>query len=212
MNKRYLLGTKILTAIILCFVFASTSNANTKEKEAEAVKKIENYLNSMKSMQADFIQSATNNSFAEGVIYIQKPNRLNMQYSEDAGISIIGDGKYVIYHDIDLDQTTHISYKDIPATLILGNDIKIDGKKIKASNFYSDAGTTSVTFEYGKKENISPITLVFSNSPFELKQWSTKDPQGVTVTVSLYNVKKDIKLDKNLFKFKNKKLNPLNND
>lgn len=201
---------KKFLAVLFVTLF-SVSNAYADKKNDEIIKNIEDYLNNIKTMEADFIQSATNNSFAEGKLYIKKPNKINMQYSEDAGISIIGDGKYIVYHDKELDQVTHINYKDIPATIILGNDIKIDGKKIIAKDIYQDAGITMVTFEYEASNNIPPITLVFNNKPFELKQWSTKDAKGIVVTLSLYNIKKDISLKDDLFKFKNKKLDPMAN-
>lgn len=200
---------KKILAILFVAMFC-IPNANAQVKNEEIIKKIEDYLNNIKTMEAEFIQSATNNSFAEGVLYIKKPNKINMKYSKDAGISIIGDGQYIVYHDLELDQVTHINYKDIPATIILGNDIKIDGKKIIAKDIYQDAGTTMATFEHEASNNIPPITLVFNNKPFELKQWSTKDAKGIVVTLSLYNIKKDTKLDDSLFKFKNKKLNPMN--
>ena len=179
--------------------------------QEETLQKIEKYLNGVKTLEADFVQTATNGSSAEGKLYIKKPNKLNMQYSGDAQISIIGDGKYIIYQDKELDQVTHIDYDDIPATLILGDDIKIDGKKIVASDFYQDSGMTSVTFSYPENKNINPITLIFSNKPLELKQWKVVDPQGIQVTVSLYNVKQDGTLDNKLFRFKNKGFDPLAN-
>lgn len=191
-------------------VFAQNS-ADAKKTQAESVKKIENYLNNIKTLEADFIQTASNGSSAEGKLYIKKPNKLNMEYAGDANIAIIGDGRYVIYIDKDLDQVTHINYSDIPATLILGNDIKIDGKQIAVQNFYQDSGITTVTFKYVNNPNINPITLTFNNKPFELKQWKVVDPQGIEVTVSLYNAKEDINLDNKLFRYKNKSLNPLAN-
>ena len=178
-------------------------------KNDDDLKNIEEYLNNIKTLEADFIQTASNGNNSNGKIYIQKPNKVNMQYDEATNISIIGDGKYVVYHDKDLDQVTHISYKDIPATLILGNDIKIDGKNIKATNFYKDVSTTSVVLEYVDNDNVGPITLIFNNNPFELKQWKIVDPQGVEIVLSLYNVNRDIKLDDKLFKFKDKRFNPL---
>ncbi|MBQ7304496.1 MAG: outer-membrane lipoprotein carrier protein LolA, partial [Alphaproteobacteria bacterium] len=55
--------------------------------------------------------------------------------------------------------------------------------------------------------DIGPITLVFSNSPFELKQWKIIDPQNIEVTISLFNASKDASLDEDLFKFKNPRKN-----
>lgn len=178
--------------------------------QAEALRQVETYLNSIKTLEADFVQTSSNGGTAEGKIYIAKPNKIRMEYADPTSVLIVGDGNYIVYNDKDLDQVTHIDYDDIPASLILTNDVKIDGKKIKASNFYQDAGIISVTLDYQEKGDIGPITLVFSNNPMELKQWKIVDPQNIEVKVSLYNAMQDINLDSSLFKFKDKKANPLN--
>ena len=77
------------------------------------------------------------------------------------------------------------------------------------TDFYQDSGTTIATLEYAKG-GIGPITLVFNNQPFELRQWKIVDPQSVEVTVSLYGSKTDEKLPASLFRFR-KQNNPLNN-
>ena len=92
----------------------------------------------------------------------------------------------------------------------MANDIKIDGKKVKITDFYKDAGITTVTLDYKGKGDIGPITLTFGNDPFELKQWKIVDPQSVEVTVSLYDAARDLPLDENLFKFKKGGSSPLN--
>lgn len=179
-------------------------------QKAEDLQSIESYLNNIKTMEADFVQTSSNGGTAEGKLYIAKPNKIRMEYTEPTNVLIVGDGNFIIYNDKDLDQVTHIDYKDIPASLILANDVKIDGKNIKVKNFYQDAGTTSITLDYKEKGDIGPITLIFSNNPLELKQWKIVDPQNVEVTVSLYSTQKDPALDSGLFKFKNKKSSPLN--
>ena len=49
-----------------------------------------------------------------------------------------------------------------------------------------------IGFYFEEKSDTGPITLVFSNNPFELKQWKIVDPQSVEVTLSLYDAQKDI--------------------
>ncbi len=176
-----------------------------KAQSVENLQKIENYLNNIKSLEATFVQMASNGASAEGKLFIKKPNKIRMEYAEPTNVLIVGDGNYIIYNDPDLDQVTHIDYNDIPASMILSNDVKIDGKKIKVSDFYQDSGSTSITLDYAEKGNLGPITLVFSNSPMELKQWKIVDPQSVEVSVSLYETKKDEDIDDDVFKFKNKK-------
>lgn len=200
---------KKLLGLILTLVCLS-GGAKAQELDAKKVKEIETYLNNIKTMEADFVQTASNGSSAEGKIYIAKPNKIRMEYKDPTSVLIIGDGNFIVYNDKELDQVTNIDYDDIPATLILANDIKIDGQNLKITDYYADAGSTTVTMEYPKKPDISPITLTFGNDPLELKQWRVIDPQSVEVTVSLYSAIKDAQLNDNLFKFKRAKANPLN--
>lgn len=188
-----------LTFFVLLF------SLDVRAQSSENLQKIESYLNNIKSLEATFVQMASNGATAEGRLFIKKPNKIRMEYAEPTNVLIVGDGNFIVYNDLDLDQVTHIDYEDIPASLILSNLIKIDGKDLKVLDFYQDSGSTSITLDYAKKGDIGPITLVFSNNPLELKQWKIVDPQSVEVTVSLYDIKKDIDLDDSVFKFKNKK-------
>lgn len=180
-------------------------SAAASAQTAGDIAKIEDYLNNIKTLRASFVQTASNGNTSEGKLYIAKPNKLRMEYNPPISVLIVGDGNYIIYNDKELDQVTHIDYDDIPASLILANDVKIDGKKIKVTDFYKDSGTTEIVLEYKEKDGVGPITLVFSNTPFELKQWKVVDPQSVEITVSLYNAETDAALDSSLFKFKNNK-------
>lgn len=192
MKKLY----SVLFAFALIFPFCA--KAQTKNDIA----KIENYLNSVKSLQARFVQNASNGSISEGRIIIEKPNKIRMEYNAPANILIVGNGEYIVYNDKDLDQVSNIDYSDIPASVILGNDVKIDGQTIKVASFYKDAGTTVIGLDYKGKGDIGVITLTFSNSPFELKQWKVIDPQSVEITVSLYETQLDKPIDSSVFKFK----------
>ena len=167
-----------------CAVLLLSTHPVLAQKQ-ENLKQIENYLNNIKTMQASFVQTASNGNTAEGKLYIQKPNKIRMEYNPPVDVNIIGDGDYIVYHDKELDQVTNIDYDDIPASLILANDVKLDGKAFKVIDYYQDAGITKIKVQYQEKEDIGPISLTFNNNPFELKQWSIVDPQSVEVTVSL---------------------------
>lgn len=189
----------IFAPILLCsLLFVFESKAQTKSD----IEKIENYLNSVKSLQARFVQNASNGSISEGKIYIEKPNKIRMEYDAPSNILIVGNGEYIVYNDKDLDQISNIDYDDIPASVILGNDVKIDGKNIKVASFYKDAGTTVIGLDYKGRGDIGVITLTFNNAPFELKQWTVVDPQSVEITLSLYGAQIDKPIDQSLFKFK----------
>ncbi|MBO6290359.1 MAG: outer membrane lipoprotein carrier protein LolA [Alphaproteobacteria bacterium] len=171
---------------------------------AEDLNKIENYLNNLQSLQANFVQMASNGGTAEGKIYISKPSKIRMEYTAPDSLLIVGNGDYIIYNDKELDQVTNIDYKDIPATMILTQKIKFDGQNLKVIDFYKDNGQTSLTVEMPKNKSVKPITLIFDNNPFRLKQWKVVDQQNIEVTISLFDIETDAKLDGNLFKFNKK--------
>lgn len=166
--------------------------------------KIENYLNGISNMEASFVQMASNGATSEGKLYISKPSKIRMEYAPPTDVLIVGNGDEIIFHDKELDQITNIDYSDVPGTKILTETIKIDGKTLKVDDFFKDAGSTTITLEYTKEKDMGPITLVFSNTPFELKQWKIIDPQSVEVTLSLYDVQTNAPLDQNLFSYKPK--------
>ena len=151
---------------------------------------------------------ASNGTTSEGKIYIAKPSKIRMEYAPPTSVLIVGNGDYVVFNDQELEQITNIDYEDIPATMILSNTIKLDNKTLKVVDFYKDQSSTSITLEHTKSSDIGPITLVFSNTPFALRQWKIIDPQSIEVTLSLYDTKQDVELNDELFKFtKEKKKN-----
>jgi len=170
----------------------------------EDLTKIENYLNGLENLQGNFVQMASNGGTAEGKIYISKPSKIRMEYTSPDDILIIGNGDYIIYNDKELDQITNIDYKDIPATVILTQKIKLDGKNLKVTDFYKDAGQTSITVEMPNNKNVKPITLIFENNPFRLKQWKIVDQSNIQITISLFDMETNTELSNNLFRFDKK--------
>ena len=113
------------------FIYANIAQAQT----AADIEKIENYLNNMQSLQANFVQTASNGNTSEGQIYIAKPNKIRMEYAEPTSVLIVGNGDYIVFNDKELDQVTNIDYEDIPATMILANSIKIDNNTLKIADY-----------------------------------------------------------------------------
>lgn len=56
--------------------------------------KIENYLNSVKTLTARFVQNASNGNVAEGKLWIEKPNKIRMEYGAPTNVLIVGNGRF----------------------------------------------------------------------------------------------------------------------
>ncbi len=199
--------TKILLMLLTAgnlILFAKAPLASTIKTKADAtdIEKIENYLNTIKTMRADFVQIASNGEKVEGRMYIEKPNKIRMEYGKPSDVLIVGNGDYVVYYDKELEQITNIDYNEIPAAAILADTVKIDGKEIEIVDYYEDPGITRIGLKYVHSGDLGPFTLVFANNPFELRQWKVITPQAIEVSLSLYNTITDGKLDESLFEFR----------
>lgn len=187
--------TKILAVFFLLTATAHAAASN------EDIKKVENYLNSIQTLSADFVQIASNGEKVEGRLYIKKPNKIRMEYNAPSNILIVGNGDYIVYYDKELDQITNIDYEDIPAALILANTVQINNKDLKVTDFIKDPGITKISLKYNKAQELGPFTLTFANNPFELKQWKVITPQSLEVSLSLYDTVTDATLNDTLFTF-----------
>ena len=167
----------------------------------EDIQKVETYLNSIKTLSSDFVQIASNGEQVEGHLYVEKPNKIRMEYKAPSNILIVGNGDYIVYYDKELEQITNIDYEDIPAAMILANTVHINGKELKVTDFAQDPGMTRMSLQYAKAGDMGPFTLVFANNPFELKQWKVITPQSLEVSLSLYDTVVDGQLNDSLFKF-----------
>lgn len=187
---------KFLLILAGTFFFCTAANADKAD-----LNKIENYLNNLSSLKAGFVQMASNGGTAEGKIYISKPSKIRMEYTAPEPLLIVGNGDYIIYNDKELDQVTNIDYKDIPATMILTKKISFDSGDLKVVDFYKDSGQVAVTVETPNTPSVKPITLVFDQEPFRLKQWKVIDPQNIEITVSLFDIEEDTAISNEMFKF-----------
>ena len=133
MNTEKLIAAAVVALGCLGTGADGSALAAQTKADSEDVKKIENYLNSIKTMRADFVQIASNGEKVEGRLYIEKPNKIRMEYNAPSNVLIVGNGDYIVYYDKELDQITNIDYEDIPAAAILANTVKIDGKELKLS-------------------------------------------------------------------------------
>ena len=63
------------------FLFAALLIAGATAAKAENadLSKIENYLNNINTLEADFVQMSSNGGSAEGKIYIEKPSKIRME-------------------------------------------------------------------------------------------------------------------------------------
>lgn len=191
---------KILT-LLAALLFASAPALALTEAETAALKRAEGYLNGISTLQARFVQVNPDGSSHEGDLYISRPGKMRLAYDPPTPMLMVADGVFLIYVDTQMKDVSHIDLNDTPAGLLLKKDLAFTDSDIRLAGVKAATGTVEITASMAKDSAAGKLTLVFTDAPFELRQWRVVDAQRKEVVVTLDNIRLGGKLDANLFKY-----------
>ena len=161
----------------------------------------EKYLNNMNTLEGDFRQVTENGGSYTGKLHLSRPGKMRLNYDAPSPLLIIADGEWLITYDKELDETNYVSLENTPAEFILRPHIQFDGDVQVVSVVPQSNDTTAVTLVKVANPEEGQITLVFSNDPVELKEWTVVDSQGAETHVILSNLQLNKPVSDSLFKF-----------
>jgi outer membrane lipoprotein-sorting protein len=160
--------------------------------------RIEQYLNGIHTIQSRFDQVSQSGAAATGMIYLQRPGHMRIQYDPPTPILMVATHGEVFYYDQKLDQISWVQLDQTPAWFLLQDQIHL-GADIAVTDFLRQSDTLRLTLTEAKRAERGKVTLVLNDQPMELRQWTVIDAQNKTVTVTLNNPEYGGKIDQNLF-------------
>ena len=187
--------------IFLLIIFMFFSSQIFAKKNDEIISKIENYLNNINTLQAEFIQIDHYGNSKSGILRIAKPGKIRFEYNKPSSIIIISDGKYIIFFDKELEQINRIPKNKIPIKFLIDDKFSFKKNEILIKNLNYDGNVISITIKDNKNHFSGDLTLLFEDKPLMLRQWIIQDSQGFTTKVSLQEISTDIVIDDTYFKF-----------
>ena len=171
------------------------------KKNDEIISKIENYLNNINTLQAEFIQIDHYGNSKSGILRIAKPGKIRFEYNKPSSIVIISDGQYIIFFDKKLEQINRIPKNKIPIKFLIDDKFSFKKNEILIKNLNYDGNVISITIKDNKNHFSGDLTLLFEDKPLVLRQWIIQDSQGFTTKVSLQEISTDIVINDTYFKF-----------
>ena len=185
---------------VLMFLFAPAYAPAQDQTESEAalLARIEDYLNAITTMQANFMQVNHDGSISEGTLVVAKPGLMRIDYQPPIQVRIISDGKWITYIDGELGQVSQAPLNGSHAELLLRDDLRFGGD-IAVTALTRGPGVVEITLTRAANPGEGTLTLVFADRPLELRQWAVVDTQGLTTRVTLFDTRFDIAVDPSLF-------------
>lgn len=197
MNRRTLL--LLLPAAALLGAAAPTRAALSPADRADLAR-IAAYLDGIHTLKAHFLQIAPDGSSAEGTAWMARPGRMRFQYDPPAPLLLIAGHGVFTYYDRELRQVTEIPLGQTPLGILLAEHVSFsDG--VTVTGFERLPGQIQVTLVRTASPGDGSLTLVFSDNPLALRQWSVVDAQRQETRVTLYDVELGGTFDPALFTF-----------
>ena len=176
----------------------------TKTQLAD-VERIEEYLNSIRTLKARFLQVSSNGEYAEGDIRLSRPGRLRLDYAPPVPILILVTGSVVLYYDKELKQAQYIGTDQTPAAILVKDKIQLRGGDVTIAEYERGADALRLTLTKTADPGAGSMTLVFSDKPLVLRKWSVTDAQGLTTNVALMAAKFGAEIEAKAFEFEPRK-------
>lgn len=164
------------------------------------VARVEAYLNSVRSLTARFLQVAPDGGLSRGQAWLVRPGRMRFQYDPPAPFLLVGGHGLLVFHDSQLKQTSNIPLDSTPLGLLLQDNLRLSGE-ITIVSFLRQPGQLQIGVVRTKSPQDGVLTLIFSDPPLQLRQWTVLDAQRHETRVTLSDIKLGGSYPSNLFEF-----------
>ena len=188
----------VLAGLLAFVAFVSAASGAQAQT---GVPEIENYINSIRTLQARFVQSNPNGSILQGTLYVRRPGRMRFQYDPPSQLKIVADGSQVTLWD----PATH-DFGQWPigwtaASFLVKEPLKLSGDlTVQALNRTGD-GLIEATLVQTRKPQEGKVIVRFAENPLAMRGWSIIDNRGNKVDVALTQVQTGMQLADSLFKY-----------
>lgn len=199
-------------AVIVAIAFSAKAGATIpawlqlQPEGIHTLRQIEAYLNSIRTVEAGFVQSSSNGAATSGRLFLSRPGKLRVEYTPPPEVLVVADGTFLIYYDKALDQVSYVPLTATPAGILLEDRIDLEDPTLTITDLQDEAGSAQLSVVRTDKEGEGSLTLIFTTSPWRLSEWEVTDAQGVTTRVTLQEPVFGAALDPKLFNFRNPRL------
>ncbi|MCX5514039.1 hypothetical protein C3941_21805 [Kaistia algarum] len=167
--------------------WALPASAAFSADQAATLKKIDNYFNSIRTMQGRFIQFGPNGEQSEGVFFISRPGKIRFHYNPPVKMDVICDGSQVAIRDSKMMTQDLYPLSKTPLRYLLADRIDLTSASI-VQKVTEEPDLISLVLAQDASFGDGSLKLIFDKQSFELRQWVVTDAQGLDTSVAIYDV------------------------
>jgi len=195
--RNWLAGIVLLVPLAAAAAAPPTPATLTPQDQAE-LQRIAGYLNNIRTMSARF-QQAGGNGASSGRMWVQRPGRMRFEYDPPNPVILLADTFYIYHYDRQLQQVQKVGLKSTPAWFLLRDGISF--ADVIVTRMERGPNLIRVSVVESNQPDAGSLTMVFSENPLALRQWTVIDQQGRTTHVTLSDLQFGMALDPKLFQY-----------
>lgn len=158
-----------------------------EEQQAQSINKINNFFNTLTTLEGRFIQTDSGNNKTRGNFYVKRPGRIRFDYDSPSNLRIVSDSKWLSIEDHDLSTFDRYPLESTPFKLLLKKKVNLH-EDADLIDFFKGDDLIIVTVSDKVEKDNGKIKLFFSTPEIQLKEWIITDPQGLDTRVQLTDV------------------------
>jgi outer membrane lipoprotein-sorting protein len=162
---------------------------------------IERYVNSIRTLQARFVQSNPNGSVVQGTLYVRRPGRMRFEYDKPSQLKVVADGTQVTMWDPATKDFGQWPIGWTAASFLVKEPFQLSGDITVVSTQRTPDGLLALTLTQTRKPQEGKIIVRLSENPMQLRGWTILDNRGNKVDVNLTELRTGVQLADSLFKY-----------
>ena len=183
-----------LSATALTLLAAATAHAQA------SVPDVEKYFNSLRTLQARFVQSNPNGTVVQGNLYLRRPGRMRFEYDPPSQLKIVADGLQVTMWDPSTRDFGQWPIGWTAASFLVKEPLVLSGE-LTVESLQRANNELLLTLVQTRKPQEGKVVVRLSENPMQLRGWTIIDNRGNRVGLSLAELKTGHTLADSLFKF-----------
>ena len=164
------------------------------------VPEVERYFNSIKTLQARFVQNTPNGSVVSGTRYVRRPGRMRFEYDAPSQLKVVADGTQVTMWDPATRDFGQWPIGWTAASFLVKEPLKLSGD-LTVESQARNGGVLELTIVQTRKPQEGKVIVRMAENPLELRGWTIVDGRGNKVNVALSDLKTGMQLADSLFKY-----------
>jgi len=189
--------TSLFAALsVLALAFAAAGAARAQA----GIPEVESYFNSIRTLQARFVQTNPNGSVVQGTLFVSRPGKMRFEYDPPSQLKIVADGLQVTMWDPASRDFGQWPIGWTAASFLVKEPLKLSGDLTVEKNQRAN-GYLELTLVQARKPEEGKVVVRLAENPLVLRGWSILDTRGNKVDVTLTDLKTGIQLAASLFKY-----------